>query len=80
MGRAELPAGKRILGKASLQKVCTPDLTPPPALEIRRSWERQVARLLLSGGSGTARGAGTEGQGKEEQRISLSKLGPTGWL
>jgi hypothetical protein len=66
MGQAELPVGERILGKAIFQKVCTPDLTPPPAPEIRRSWKRQVARLSLSGGSGTARGAGTEGQGKEE--------------
>lgn len=79
MGEAELPVGKKTLGKTIFQKVCTLDLTPPPAPETRRSCKGQVARLWLSGGSGTARGAGREGQGKE-QKISISKLGPTGWF
>lgn len=78
-GQAELPAGKRVFGKAVFPKVCTLRLPPPPASDTRNSWTRQVARLWLFGGSGTARGAGTEGQGKEEQRIFLSKLSPAGW-
>lgn len=71
-GWAELPAGKRVLGKAVFSKVCTLCLTPPPASDARRSWRRQVARLWLFGGSGTARGAGTEGQGKKNEESSLA--------
>lgn len=54
-GQAELPVGKRMLGKAIFQKVCTLDLTPPPAPKIMRSCKRQVARLWPSGGSRTVK-------------------------
>lgn len=75
MGEVELPVGKKTLGKTIFQKVCTLDLP----LRLGGPVRGRLQDSGCLGNQGQQEGLAERGKGKNK-KISISKLGPTGWF